>query len=532
MMSILKKFFLDKYLNFGAFALNPYKVSINIKALNTGFTLYTISSVPEQLVHVQIASPASGNPDIEFDEAAMQQLSEYLDANSGVEAFQQVFAVGKIEDIGGGNFSNLSITDFYPDTITGGTGDTLIIIGTGFGQTRDDSRVKFKNAKEGPNSSIEWVACIDSSYVLWSDTLIKVVVDGGGYENNSNTITNDIYPGTGPIRIVQGAFNIPYTTSSTDLFIPYCLTNQVFSNTKESIPIALENNNGQGGYDLFYINELRRDTLAREAFERALATWRCSTRVNFRIVDSTQVSPTNYQCSVSYLAIPISTSTTTLAQTQLTIQSNCSAGGAFFDLSLRREFKIYFNSNVNWHRKDTMPTTLPNNTYDFESRALHEIGHALLLVHSNNPNDLMYFTDLTPPYRRQLEINDIDGGTHACQFSSSQLPQSCHNSMILINLADCDSLTNTIRLSRNLDLEVNIYPNPTSQSVQINIKNIEKLSGQKKLVLSTITGQVLHFDNNVNDDNSIDISMFPRGIYILTLTVDGISQSYKILKYE
>jgi hypothetical protein len=513
--------------------INPDRVSINIKALNTGFTVYTVSNVAEQLVHVQIASPASGNPDIEFDEAAMQQLSEYLDANSGVEAFQQVFAVGKIEDIsGGGNMLFPNITDFYPDTISAGTGDILTIIGTNFGLTRGDSRVKLRNAKDGPNlSTIPWVSCTDSNYVYWSDDTIKIIVAAGGFEdNNISNVSDDTFPGTGKIRVMKGSGNLNFSTSNNNLFIPYCLINAVSS--QNTLRYFLGNRNTIGGYDLFYSGEFRRDTLARQTFERALKSWRYQTLVNFRVVDSTETNINN-SCRIEYDLLPIGAMTTTLARTtpSIGVCSDTSFTPIKQDFIYQKSFNLKFNSQLNWHKINTMPSVLPNNTYDLESRTLHELGHAHLLNHSNNPNDLMYFTDLTPPYRRTIEPNDLDGGNHACTFSSNLNTGNylnCSAPMILINLSECDSVVATFFIDNQKSINVSIFPNPSNEVVFVKFKDDYRTI--KNIKVHSLSGQLLVQNNGVISETSIDISSLPNGMYILTIQAENSIQSFKIVK--
>lgn len=509
--------------------VNPDRVSINVKALNTGFTLYTISSVPEQLVHVQIVSPASGNPDIEFDEAAMQQLSEYLDANSGVEAFQQVFAVGKIEDIGGGAAIGPEIWDFYPDTIVSGINDTLTIIGDKFGATRGFSRIKFRNAKEGPNSPATWVGCIDSSYVYWSDDTIKVLVMSGGYSNNTTIVTNSDIPGTGPIRIEKGNSNLLADESADDLYIPYCLMNRTLNSLKYSVPIYLGDKNNDGGYNLVYINDFRRDTLARKAFERALTTWRCQTLVNFRIIDSTEANLST-DCIIRYGVLPDGTGGTTLTLGRTNpLETTClnPANNPLYEV--RERFVITFNDNLSWH-KDTAFITLPNGTYDLESVALHELGHSMLLNHTNHTNDVMFWTNPTSQPRRTLLLNDLNGGLHACNISSSPFPTSCQSSMILISSMDCDSLTSSFPIGKDEYRELSIFPNPSKDFIQVQIK--DSFNQMKYIKLSDSSGKIITHHKSKDEVITLDIRNIPVGIYFISVMMDNSYQTFKIVKYE
>src|SRR5690606_8721862 len=115
---------------------------------------------------------------------------------------------------------------------------------------------------------------------------------------------------------------------------------------------------------------------------------------------------------IEYDSLPVGAITTLASTGNMTFFCPDSTG--FIPGSERRRFTIKFNSNLNWHTDTLMPTPLPANTYDLESRAVHELRHAHLLNHSNNSNDLMYYTDVTPPseYRRVIEPNDKSGGNY------------------------------------------------------------------------------------------------------------------------
>ena len=53
------------------------------------------------------------------------------------------------------------------------------------------------------------------------------------------------------------------------------------------------------------------------------------------------------------------------------------------------EMDLVFNSSMNWNFTENTPAV---NEIDFESVALHELGHAHLLGHVNDINDVMHFS--------------------------------------------------------------------------------------------------------------------------------------------
>ncbi|MFK7947625.1 MAG: T9SS type A sorting domain-containing protein [Saprospiraceae bacterium] len=502
--------------------VNPDRVSINVKALNTGFTLYTISSVPEQLLHVQIVSPASGNPDIEFDEAAMQQLSEYLDANSGVEAFQQVFAVGKVEDISGGgnNTASPNISHFYPDTLRSGTNDTLTIIGSDFDTIRGNSTVKFTTANEGPNGSIKWVSVLDSNYLYWSSDTIKVIVPSIGFENNSSTISRQ-YAGTGKVRVRKTA--ISYSTSSDDLYIPYSVRNNLVLN--ENIRAFLGDDNNQGGYNLYLTANLKSDSAAVAAFSRALERWRCLTLVNYQIVDT--ILPNN--CEISFDPLPVGT-TTTLGGTINTSGGNCLTAIPSVEYQRRGSFSMIFNNDpaLNWYT-DSLNRQLGQDTFDLESVAMHELGHALLLNHTNNPDDLMFFDygSSTIP-KREPEVNDLDGANYILNFSStpnSPTITSCPQHMVLINQSECSNIVNTDKI-KVPHLDLILFPNPTQDLLYIKSESNEDY--YVKIINST--GQVIDELRFWQGTHEIDFTRYSSGIYFIMFHSEDVIHTYKIIK--
>ncbi|MNR43611.1 hypothetical protein D3C85_1622500 [compost metagenome] len=68
--------------------------------------------------------------------------------------------------------------------------------------------------------------------------------------------------------------------------------------------------------------------------------------------------------------------------------------------------------------------------------------------------------------------------------------------------------------------QISIYPNPTSNYVNIKLKNYEKVSSIK---LYTIGGKLVHTINrqDVSDIVTIDTSNFGKGIYLLRVSFEN-----------
>lgn len=76
---------------------------------------------------------------------------------------------------------------------------------------------------------------------------------------------------------------------------------------------------------------------------------------------------------------------------------------------------------------------------------------------------------------------------------------------------------------------VKIYPNPTQGNLRVSISGIGN-SDKCHLGVYSIQGtQILAFD--VNSDNAnVDISNQPNGVYLLQITINGKSTTWKIIK--
>ncbi len=76
-------------------------------------------------------------------------------------------------------------------------------------------------------------------------------------------------------------------------------------------------------------------------------------------------------------------------------------------------------------------------------------------------------------------------------------------------------------------LNVSVYPNPTNDLLTIKMPNIIQ---NTKISIYAINGQVLTQLNTKNQEISIDLSNYSKGIYFVNLTTDNSSKSIKIIK--
>lgn len=534
--------------NLGVGDINPNELSVKIEALNTGFGLYTITNLQEQLIHIQITSPNAGNPDVKFDEANMQQLSEYLDQNNLSEAFQQVFAIGSVNDIGGGSSYSPSITGFSPNVVAAGIGDTVTITGSGFGfggtQPPSGSSVLFTKTKQNGATAHDWMLPMPGDYISWTDTEIKVRVPSIGYEDDDLSVLTTpttpafIHAGTGIIGVKTGGNNGTIDTSTTQLYVRFSAYTDAYLGTNGATATSrkLVSRNGTGGYDLYFTPSFKAFNGGQgiEAFKRALSTWRCATGVNFRIKELANI-PSIYQanaCKVDYGSMPIGVPATQIAYTYLPdVAPFCASSPTDVWYSYLERFDLVFSDTaiLNWHTTVDTPAINWTNTIDFETTAVHELGHTHLLTHTNNLPNLMHW--LGNEYHRTIPNDDLLGGLYIVQISAVDTIPACQPAMQKVPSSECDITTGLWSIIKD-DISVTFYPNPATSIINVEITSND-VKGELKYQISNNIGQLLSSGQLINKTgiNSINVQDLPIGILYFTIYVDGIrSNTFKIIK--
>lgn len=91
----------------------------------------------------------------------------------------------------------------------------------------------------------------------------------------------------------------------------------------------------------------------------------------------------------------------------------------------------------------------------------------------------------------------------------------------------CNLITSATSL--DIDMAIDIYPNPSYNEINIIIPDAEKSAANIITLLSPI-GQILITEKISNTKNTIDISLLPKGLYILTISVNENIFTKKIIK--
>lgn len=361
-----------------------------------------------------------------------EEKTEAFDLIQGYGAIQAVF-LPKIKEITGmeqilgqmnpaptGNLrrSTPVISSFSPTSIPAGTREVLTINGSNFGTTRGSGQVSFRNPDDGGST---FTAALETDYISWSDTQITLLVKRQA--------------GTGRFRVRNNDGN--ETTSSTNITIPWAHLNVVFAQAplvpeQRSYEIRHRELNNNGGITWTWSQTFRANQPAVNSFIRALESWRCNTGINWDTLGSLN-NDTNLRDNKSMVFfdrgwLPSSTLGVCYSWYNGCFGNPNPANMEWFV----DELDIVFRKTVNW---EYGPANAAGGKTDFESVALHELGHGHQLGHVINNSNVMHFSIGANTNKRVLQTNDTLCGKYI--MGKSAVSICGHNPMRAIAPGNC-----------------------------------------------------------------------------------------------
>jgi hypothetical protein len=322
----------------------------------------------------------------------------------------------------------------------------LIINGSGFGATM--GFVKFPNVNDAgattinvPGGSNGGSTIPNTEIISWTDTQIRLKIP-----SKAGTGTMEVMTSTN-----TSAGTIPIVIKWSHIMI-YNSTNMPGGlNQRQRIELL---NNSNGGYMFTPNTGFAADAPAKAAFDRAIATWRCSTAVNFAVLPTTTsvatVAGTDGVNCVFY------DPSITAASGNLGV-CHSFFGGAFCPVGVMwyvTELDIRFRNNnvgsVTWNYGPGAPAF---GDYDFESVTAHEVGHGHGLDHVIDAAKMMHFAISNGQTKRLPSAAEIEGGQFKVAHSSAAHCQSSPTPMLPI-LTNCNlSVLPLTWLSMNVQLQ-------------------------------------------------------------------------------
>jgi hypothetical protein len=252
--------------------------------------------------------------------------------------------------------------------------------------------------------------------------------------------------------------------------------------------------NGLGGYTFYFDESV--PYVAKTAFKRAVNTWVKATGINWTVSDHKGDSLISFKKLSGALGLTYSE--------WLNFPN---------EPPWITSLSIEFNAETNWYF-GIDPKKISSFQYDFETVALHELGHCFQLNHVSNPNELMYPTTRNGVTLRKITQNAMLEAS-VIKNASISIQGSFYSSMKWLNQdpVEKESLNSSLifRINENenyvlrLDLNDNSYfsyfyelSGPDADLFEIN-----SLNGELSFTISPNYEKPL----DQNKDNNYEISI-------------------------
>lgn len=390
-----------------------------------------------------------------------------------------------------------NVSSISPAVSTAGTGSILTISGVGFAPAGLTGTISFPDANDGGASYFE---TLESQIISWTDTQIQVEIPSRA--------------GTGQVRI--NTFVGPVFTPV--LTIDYAQLNVTSDFT--GVPTAYQtqhvDENFIGGMTWQMNNNFNNNVPARESFIRSFDTWVCETGINWVLGSSTAIDVVAFD-NINIVRFDVGAELPAGVLGRTSSYWNGCAQGSDVNWFVA-ELDIVYNDGINWNFGPGAPT---GGQIDFESVSVHELGHAHQLGHVIDNSKIMFWSAGPGSANRILSQEDIDGASDV-QTRSTGNPVC---GLGVMTGSDCFLSVSDAQLDEN----INLFPNPASQSITIQIRgnivlsnvNIYDLSG-KLLFRKSLSG---NYQSNLN----LDIDTLSTGVYFLELNSETATAVKKLI---
>lgn len=393
------------------------------------------------------------------------------------------------------------IIEFTPTTVNGGVRDILTINGIDFGNTQ--GTVNFRDANFGGS---QYTAALDSQVLTWT--------------NNQITVEVPSRAGTGDFQVVTAAGVT--ITSSTDLTVFYSQINP--SNPTTAFSSQHFDSNNLGGYTWQMHTEFDANSAANASFSRAFDSWVCTTGINWElgavtttdVIADDDVNVIRFDNGAELPEGVLGRTTTRFSA----CNSPSSPGGLGILIDeLDIVFNDVFTGNLSQLSWEFGPDTASGLEIDFESVAVHELGHAHLLAHIIDPGQVMHFSLVNGQNSRDLGPSDLNGANNVMDRNLNET--LCGSNVMTVS--DCSTLTTNDWTQ--LD-ELLIYPNPATTNLTISSASNIQL---ETATIYDVRGRLVLTKTLKTNAHNLELSALQSGVYFIRITLNNNSTTRKFV---
>ncbi|MBF9238795.1 T9SS type A sorting domain-containing protein [Hymenobacter sp. BT683] len=302
------------------------------------------------------------------------------------------------------------INNFTPQSLPAGAEAVLTINGDGFGNTRGNGFVEFRNADDGGATRVK---ARTTDYITWTNTRIQVRVPSAA--NGGQPVSNGHPAGSGPVRVTTNDQLAGESASSVTII--YALTNvESTDGTLLQRPNHIAQN-ASGGISFRFSPNFVANAAAVAAMQRALITWRCSTGINWEVGTpfATNTIADDDQNVVAFdngADLP----ERVLGRT-ITYYRGCYAPSGEVVFWVKEVDMQYDDAAI--FQFGPAPALGTLNQIDFETVVVHELGHAHQLGHLILPGAVMHYAIGRGQNNRGLNpVSDVAGGRQVLRVRS------------------------------------------------------------------------------------------------------------------
>jgi hypothetical protein len=270
---------------------------------------------------------------------------------------------------------------------------------------------------------------------------------------------------------------------------------------------------------------------ALACLKKAITDWNCYTGVNWILGNDINLAATaadgisNIYFSNS--GFPNNDVIMVTTRQLLTTCNNTDAYTYEADINIRQNLSF----GTSW-TYDTTHNLVSGNVAYFYDAILHELGHAHLLNHVNDPSDLMYWQQINQRVKITSASSTLDGAFDVT--SASQIANTCGFTTFFKGVIGCiDSTLGVPTISEN-EHKISVFPNPAG-SGNITIAYQLNNNAVVQLKIMDCTGrEVMALTNEKKSAGTykkqLNIDALAKGIYLFIANINEEYQTIKFIK--